>query len=487
MKSIKARTIWGETDKKGASSRELICRLRPAMALVLAALATGCGSSYSHSSVDPPVNPPQLYFSPRMDAGSQATYAVDQTAKTFVRSTYSTGGATITHAGQISTLPNGIVSLAATYIYGGGNGTVTIPQDAPITGSWAVELSGQASLIELTIPSEETSQGVMTSAVNYFTPAVPVSSCPDLTKPAIFQFVTIPRNLNASSSGSKIVPGSWNPNLETAYGSVQIATNGTVFKFTSINQHTMPSGSGGEPGTPSVPAPGNATADCTSTYYGQVISYPGTSAVIGGLVTPTATIGIGPTGFLVEDAGSGMADPATGLQYQNLLGSGYGAIGLLQPSSDLSSSLAGAQYQGFLYAPGNSSSAFSLISSFGSSANQQACATLQGQLTAAQLQPSANTIYGGEFTGNDPASSTLGNCDVAIDLGTESTTGHGLYTGATVYVGSAFPRNGTGSVYSFPAVAVAGQLKGKNAIFIVGADTTGTPSRAWGIYLFQSN
>ena len=179
----------------------------------------------------------------------------------------------------------------------------------------------------------------------------------------------------------------------------------------------------------------------------------------------------------------------TGLQYENILGAGYGAIGLPQPSSDLTSALAGAQYPGFLYSPGRASGAFSLISSFGGYSNQQtSCATFLGQLKAANLQPSPNTVYGGEFAGNDPSSNPMGNCDLAIDPGTQqNANGNGLYTNANVYVGAAFPENGAGAVYSFPAVAIAGQLQGKNAIFLIGADTAGSPQRAWGIYLLQSN
>jgi hypothetical protein len=103
------------------------------------------------------------------------------------------------------------------------------------------------------------------------------------------------------------------------------------------------------------------------------------------------------------------------------------------------------------------------------------------------VSPSANTIYGGEFAGNDPSSKANANCDIAIDFGTPKGSGNnGLYTEVTVYVGTAFPENGLGSLYSFPAVAVAGQIKGMNAVFLLGVDTAGTPQRAWGIYLLQS-
>jgi hypothetical protein len=102
-------------------------------------------------------------------------------------------------------------------------------------------------------------------------------------------------------------------------------------------------------------------------------------------------------------------------------------------------------------------------------------------------------LYGGDFTGNNPAASTVqsgggfGNCDFAIDLGAQDASTNGLYPAATVYVGSGFAANTTGKSYSFPAVAIAGQLNGKFAIFLIGEDTVGSPNQAWGIYLLQSN
>ena len=78
-----------------------------------------------------------------------------------------------------------------------------------------------------------------------------------------------------------------------------------------------------------------------------------------------------------------------------------------------------------------------------------------------------------------------GNCDFAIDLGTASTTSNGLYPSATVWIGSNFNANSTSgkNTYSFPAVAIAGQLNGKYAIFVLGVDST----QPWAIYLLQSN
>jgi hypothetical protein len=402
-------------------------------------------------------------------------------------------GATITDAGVIPApstavaLSSGVLGLDATYIYGSNVNYIFDPSGStpPPSAGWVVELPGQAALIELDTTAQNVAGGNTTPAVNYFTPAVPTESCPSLTTAETFQFVTIP---NALKVDATINPSRWNPDLETAYGSVKISSSGKSIEFSNVSQHILPGEGGGTSDAPLVPAPATATAACSGTYYGQVISVPATSTTMNGSASPTATIGIGPSGFLVEDAGAGTPDPVTGLQYENFLGAGYGAIGLPQPSSDLTPALVGSQYQGFLYSPGTSSNAFSLISSFGGYSNPQtSCSTLLGQLAAAQLQPSPNTVFGGEFAGNDPASGQMGNCDIAIDLGTQTSTANGLYAKSTVYVGAVFPANGTGAIYSFPAAVIAGQLQGKNAIFLIGSDTNGLPARAWGIYLLQSN
>lgn len=257
--------------------------------------------------------------------------------------------------------------------------------------------------------------------------------------------------------------------------------------FSSLNQYTFPISSAA-PGPPSNPGPATTTALCAPTFYGQTIGVPSSATItnpgISQSVPPAATIGIGPSGFLVEDPGSSQV---AGQPYENILGAGYGAIGLPMPSGpQTTSTVVGAQYQGFLYGSGGPVSTasygpgFSLIGSFGFSNLQASCPTLPA--------PSSGTVlYGGEFANDDPSANASGNCDLAIDLGTQDTKNNGLYPAATVYVTAGFPQNGIGKPYSFPAVAIVGSLKGKYAIFLIGVDTSGSPSQAWGIYLLQSN
>ena len=86
---------------------------------------------------------------------------------------------------------------------------------------------------------------------------------------------------------------------------------------------------------------------------------------------------------------------------------------------------------------------------------QSSCAAF-----AAQTGPLTNGIYGGDFpvqtatnlptTGlPDPnqaavqANGGFGNCDLAVDLGTESSTSSGLYPAATIWIGSTYFANTT--------------------------------------------
>jgi hypothetical protein len=447
------------------------------LAAVLAGAALiGCSSTTSsNSNPVPPTNPVQTYLA--AGVGSLETYLIDNTANDFVATSYSSSGGTVQASGSVSSLSNGILDLDITYLPGQ---TIT---SAPLTGNWVVEIPGQAALMEL-----ETTSTYGTNTA--FAPLAPTQTCPSMSTAETIQFVTIPKQLSTQST---LESNGWNPQLETAYGSVTISTSGTTVQFSSISQSTFPAANGGAAGPPINPAPASATSTCSSTFYGQTMSVPTSVTIINPgpgtqSVPPSATIGIGPTGFLLEDAGSaqGAAD-ASIPPYENVLGAGYGAIGLPKPSAALATStLVSAQYQGILYGAASGASAavgnpgFRLIGSFGYANLQTSCPTLPA--------PSSSTIlYGGEFASNDPSANSFGNCDLAIDLGSQDANNNGLFPAATVYVSTGFPKNGLGSAYSFPAVAVAGQINGKNAIFLIGVDTTGSPSQPWGIYLLQSN
>jgi hypothetical protein len=459
-----------------ASERAL--RLGLILAAALGWMGGGCNSSSpGGTSTNPAPNPQgaaKLYFAPTIGDVYAATYSIDHTANTFTRKVFGfnnspADGGTITDSGVVATLSNGIVSLETTY--NESDAGVVTTYNPPLAGSWAVEIPGEAALVGM-------------KDYSTFTPAVPTGSCPSLSTAQNFQFVTIPNHLG---TGTSIVANNWNPQLETAFGFAQISTSGTSVEFNNVKQFMLPA-SGKPPSAPSNPGPSQANALCAPTYYGQTIGVPNTVTVIDPgtqeNVPPSATIGIGPSGFLAEDAG---ASQIQGEPYENILGAGYGAIGLATPSSALdTSALAAAQFQGFVYGSGGpasgsqSGAGFSLIGSFGYSNLSTACLKLPAP-------KSSTTIFGGEFANNDPSAHAFGNCDLAIDLGSQDSSNNGVYPAATVYVGDSFPMNGIGEAYSFKAVAIAGQISGKYAIFVLGADTVGLPNQGWGIYLLQSH
>jgi hypothetical protein len=197
-------------------------------------------------------------------------------------------------------------------------------------------------------------------------------------------------------------------------------------------------------------------------------------------------MGIGPSGLLVEENQPGSN---ASLGYNNLLGAGTGTVGLPMPSSALNtSSVIGAQYLGFIFDAGHFFGTTVIegnathLASFGfssSPASTPACSSF-----IAQTGTLSNGIYGGDFKNDDPSTSStgFGNCDFAIDLGTTQSPA-GLYPNVTVWIGSSYAANASGKTYSFPAVAITGQLDGKYALFVLGVDST----QPWGIYLLQSN
>ena len=164
-----------------------------------------------------------------------------------------------------------------------------------------------------------------------------------------------------------------------------------------------------------------------------------------------------------------------------------------KPSSALdTTSLVSAQYQGFFYGGGSYDSSrkssfnwSSLPASFGfSSTLQSTCAAVVAAGTSANT---STTLDGGDFANNDPDAAQskggFGNCDFAIDFGTQDASNNGLYPNAMVWMGVGFTANTSKATYSFPAVAIAGKLRTKYAIFLIGLDST----QPWGIYLLQSN
>lgn len=471
------------SEKQAPLSRLALASVATALAAVLSA----CGGSANITAST--ASGPQLYMSPVVSGSAASgvstanaqsatallsTWSIDDTKKTFAQATYNFSdtqtGAQVKFSGgwDAPALQRGFLNLDLAYQCGAGTvyGCTGVSYSSSVSAGWALELADQAG-------------GLSQISGSPFAPLVAANSCPSMTTAETFQFVTLPVPLVSTGTNNL---SQWNPQLETAYGSVDISASGTTVTLNNISQYVLPAYGGGSPGSPSATS---VSGTCSSTVYGHTVSVPADVTITnpgnGQTVTPQALFGIGPSGLLVENNG---ASSSNSPYYQNALGAGTGAIGLPKPSSAISTSaLVGAQYLGFYYGTGTKSGQdwSSAPVSFGFSSQPSSCASLS---TA-----TSTMLYGGDFPNNNPSSSTTGygNCDFAIDLGAQDASNNGRYPSATVYVGSGFGANTTGKTYSFPAVAIAGELNGKYAIFLIGVDSTGSPKQAWGIYLLQSN
>lgn len=463
-------------DKRKYGSRRVWKTASSISAILLAVMAGGCGGHAPSSSQATTPTTPQRYLAPIVEGSnnggsplsSTQTYTIDDVGDAFTQTTYGLSsqqeGAQIINAGTFTTSSRGLLSLEVTANYFYNTGWTALTE----TGGFALQLAGQAGgLVQL--PGQPVD------------PLVPTAQCPTINAPQPYLFVSIPGAL--IQAGASPPPYTWNPVTDTAFGTVDISTSGSSVSFKNITQYTL---SGAKSNRDPV------TGACGQTAYGNTISIPGQITVTnpgsGGSNPPQAIAGIGPTGLLVEDNGV-IGSGANAGTYMNALGAGTGAVGLPKPSSDITSAVAGAQYLGFIYGAGVwtcSSCATgwsSHLASFGFPAG-----TAPANCSSLVPPTVTNPIYGGDYADNLQANNGYGICDFAIDLG--APTDNGLYTNATVYVGTGFPTNTTGTTgcglttsYCFSAVAIAGQLNNKSAIFVLGVDST----QSWAIYLLQSN
>ncbi len=466
------------------SSRNFAGRAGWLSGVMLLVWISGCGGSTTSSTPAAPTQGPQLYFAPLVVGTANGfgssftptpllvpqTYAIDDSADQFSQTIYPLAPQAI-NAGLTGALPRGLLGLEITANYTETTTGTYIATDIPTETpqkftSFAVELAGQAG-------------GLVQLVGQPVAPLVAATQCPNQATPQTYQFLTIPV-AQPVPSGSGIYP-SWNPSTQTAYGSVDISSSGSTITFNNIQQFTLAGG------PPAKLATSPASGVCGSTYFGNTISTPNIvitapSSTGQGSTSPQATIGIGPTGLLVEDNAEG-AVPT--------LGAGTGAVGLPQPSSPLSASalsaLVGAQYLGFVYgagvfaSPGEPPTWTSRVASFGFP-SPPSCPPVPASTST------SNLIYGGDFTNDDPTTGTngFGNCDLAIALGIEDPANNGLFPNANVWIGGSYAGHTIGQNYwydSFSAVAIAGQLNGQNVVFLLGVDST----QPWEIYLLQSN
>lgn len=233
------------------------------------------------------------------------------------------------------------------------------------------------------------------------------AGCPTIGTGTIFNFVIMPTDI-------------WNSQTDAAFGSVALGATSTTWKFGAYKVSTLDGTAAPNDGA-SLPV-----STCALTVAGKATYVPTDPSM-----RLPQTIAVGPSGFYVADQGAynGSGSP--------------GQIGIIQPSAPLNTSdILAKNYVGYVYEPGASNTS----------------GVLETQLAGFSANDPAGTLIGGGIPYDDPTQGNLGN--LVIDLGKQGA--NGVYPSATITDGD------TGNAYR--ASAVAGEIEGKYAIFIVGED-----------------
>ncbi len=303
-----------------------------------------------------------------------------------------------------------------------------------------------------------------------------------MTTPETFLFITLPAP--PTTGAQQLLQ--WNPQTETAYGSVDIDASGTTVTLNNISQHTLPS-SGGT-GVPSDPSPTSVTGACSSTvlrehhqHFGAGDNHQSRKR------TERHTAGTSGHRTVGSASRNNGMNSSTIPLYENALGAGTGAIGLPKPSAAVNTgSLVSAQYLGFFFGTGtgfsDSNTNWSTsLASFGFSSPPASwrfdySADRHDALRRRLHEQRPHVLYNRLWQLRFRYRSRHAGCSEQRSL----SCGNRL-------CGLRVRREYHRQDYSFPAVAIAGQLNGKYAIFLIGTDSVGSPNQAWGIYLLQSN
>jgi len=423
-----AATIFQSRRNPAAFRRS--CQVAP---LVLALALAGCGSGSSSNNSGPaglqpppaagPYNSyigtsPLVYRSGQ--SGSGNAYGIwsasfDHTAASGHTDTFSAWDVTTT---SNNTDPN-VPRINGTFAASGGFLALTQTNDPPLApAGFALEIPGRVAILR---------QGDTTVPV---TAMIPVG-CPGINGDTKFNFVVV-----LPAADPNYTPP-WNPATDAAYGSLVIASSGSIWNLTSYQLSTLAGAAAPNNGA-SLP-PGT----CAPTAGGNAVFVPSDPAL-----NLPQTIAVGPSGFYIADQGlvaNGVGNP--------------GEFGVIQPSAPLATSdVLSHKYLGFIYESG---------------AGALTPVIPESQLAAFSASTPAGQLVGGAFANDDPTQPAAAN--LVIDLGKEDAKTNGLYPSVVI------TNQDSGTPY--PAVAVVGNPESKYAVFIIGEDMDN--SVPIGIYLFQ--
>jgi hypothetical protein len=210
--------------------------------LLLILEITGCGTKTNSIAKPPDTSAvsqpgPRSYFAPYVAGTTNANantlltgpkiYVIDDSANKFSQSIFGLPqGPQVINAGKFTVAQRGLLSLIITANYINTGAAYMPTNDPPKGESSAIELANQAG-------------GFVQLVGQPVSPLVAALQCPVLASAQTWQFLTIPGGLY--SSGADQITATWNPTTDTAYGSVDISSDGTNVTLNNILQRTLPS------------------------------------------------------------------------------------------------------------------------------------------------------------------------------------------------------------------------------------------------------
>jgi hypothetical protein len=328
---------------------------------------------------------------------------------------------------------------------------------------YAIEVPGETLILRPRIYTN-TGQDAVAVIPDTMPPVIGVdnTACRKLAAPTTYQFISLGSDDTDSSAkydGASLVNSA-------AWGSVQASTSGIDWTFSNLKMYAFD-------GTDLKPTALPAGA-CGATQEGYAIAIARATATNNLPVTAQ----VSPSGYFIMSQGQGSAGS---WGFPPTTTGPYGLVGVVQPSSQLStSSLVAAKYAGFEYNP------------------MWDQLEISGTLPVLFSGGAGTTLTGGAYP-NDDITQTPAS-DVTIDLGTQDSSNNGLYKSVTVTVPDTYKGcmkqsyggtdAGGNPTCIFTGVAVAGNPNSKFVLFVTVNDLSEqnrglNPHAALNFFLYQ--
>jgi len=362
------------------------------------------------------------------------------------------------------------VAMRETQIVSSGTITATAPFKvfSPYTGGsagsggYALEVPGETLILRPRV-YDNVGQDALTILPDTMPPVIGVdnTACRKLTGTPTYQFISMGYVGGKDNSGSGA--GAVNP---VAWGSVQASTSNIDWTFSNLKMYAFD-------GTDLKPT-ALPTGACGATQEGYAVTIARSAATNNLPITAQ----VSPSGYFIMSQGQGSVGT---FGYLGDATGPYGLVGVVQPSSPLSTSaLVAAKYAGIEYNP--------ILDEL----------NMAGTLPVLFSGGTGTTLTGGAYP-NDDLTETPGS-EVTIDLGTQDSSNNGLYKSVTVTVPDLYKGcvkqsyggtdAGGNPTCIFSGFAVAGNPNGKFVLFVTVNDLSEqnrglNPHAALNFFLYQ--